>query len=123
MASADSEEDAREAHSLGWRTFRVKDPDSPIISGEFVCPASQEQTYRKDCASCLACAGTRFQKLGNRAGNVVINVHGSKAKLSAWKSRNDQIDDSFDNPVGEPVGDLGRTSSGETLRTPIEVLS
>ena len=41
MASADSVEDARDAHAAGWRTFRVALPcDAPRIESESICPAS-----------------------------------------------------------------------------------
>lgn len=48
MASVDLAEDAEEARAMGWRTFRVRLPESPIEEGEIVCPASDEGG-RADC--------------------------------------------------------------------------
>ena len=75
MASVESEEDARLAQSLGWRTFRVKGPDEQLASGEFTCPASAEAGHRLQCWQCLACNGNSGDANGRKA-SVAINVHG-----------------------------------------------
>lgn len=84
MASVDSVEEYTEAVQKGWRTFRVKGEEEPNLKGEFSCPASPEGGSRRQCLTCLACSGTRFDKIKN--GRVSIVVHGSKAKLSGWKN-------------------------------------
>ena len=71
MASADSESEALEAHAQGWRTFRVRKPDAPILATEVVCPASEEAGKRTTCASCKLCQGQRLD-----AKSVVIEAHG-----------------------------------------------
>ena len=75
MASADSEQDRDDAVARGWRTFRVKTDDMPMMPNERVCPAT---TVGLDCATCGACKGNAS---GN-TGTIVINVHGSKGVIS-----------------------------------------
>lgn len=72
MASVDSPKEMEEAQKLGYRTFRIKNPDDPVLKGEFVCPASEEMGKKRTCQKCLACNGGSF----SRKGSVVINVHG-----------------------------------------------
>lgn len=57
MASADSLDDAIEAHSRGWRTFRVDDEANPL-DGEISCPASDEAGKLTDCRTCGLCNGS-----------------------------------------------------------------
>lgn len=82
MASVDSEQEYTEAVQMGWRTFRVKNPEDPNLENEFSCPASPEGNNRLQCLDCLACSGTRFGRI--KRGRVSIVVHGSKAKISGW---------------------------------------
>lgn len=79
MASADSENDANDAHALGWRTFRVKGPQAEKLSGEVTCPASKEAGQKTVCASCKACGGERSKA----RASIVINAHGPTAKRFA----------------------------------------
>ena len=72
MASADSKEEAIEAHSKGWRTFRVATEDSEIMSNEIVCP---NVTKGINCADCGLCSGASLD-----AKNIVIPVHGTLKK-------------------------------------------
>ena len=59
MASADSLADMLEAHSKGYRTFRVTAKPFENVKGvEAICPASKEKGARTDCATCRACMGT-----------------------------------------------------------------
>jgi hypothetical protein len=74
MASADSEKDRIDALIKGFRTFRVKTSDEPILPGEFPCPASKEQGKKLQCEDCMACDGGISRK-----GSPVIVVHGSLA--------------------------------------------
>lgn len=77
MASVDTQAEYDNAKALGWRTFRVR-PQSeaynPTNKRETVCPASEEQGYRKQCETCLLCNG------GNAKVDVVIAVHGTGYK-------------------------------------------
>lgn len=69
MASVHSPDEAAEAHSLGWRTFRASHSQD-IAHGEIVCPASKEAGYRTTCIECGLCSG------GSSAGkNIFINEH------------------------------------------------
>jgi hypothetical protein len=72
MASADNEADRVQAKSLGFRTFRVKRADEPLLKGEFACPASAEEGKRLTCSTCTACSGG----VGTRKGDPAIIVHG-----------------------------------------------
>src|SRR5262249_41675014 len=42
MASCDTPADYGTAAAMGWRTFRARTKDQPILSGEITCPASNE---------------------------------------------------------------------------------
>ena len=77
MASADNADEMTLAHSMGWRTFRVRASSEPVFKGlEVVCPASAEAAYKTDCASCKACGG-----LSAKAKvSIVIMAHGATAK-------------------------------------------
>ena len=83
MASVDSEAEAREAQSHGWRTFRVAFPgDAPRVVGEAVCPASAEAGKKLTCAQCLACGGA-----DGRRGSIVIQAHGGFAVMAAVRRK------------------------------------
>ena len=69
MASCETEEDRAEAILQGWRTFRVKTDDMPLLKNEVVCPAT---TVGLSCEACGSCKGTT----GQAKGTIVINVHG-----------------------------------------------
>lgn len=74
MASCDSESDLFEAQSMGWRTFRVRTKDAPILPVEIVCPASEEAGKRRTCSTCKACSGDGSGK------SVSIIAHGKFAR-------------------------------------------
>lgn len=149
MASCDTETDWLDAHKLGWRTFRIREEKDVLMKGEFICPASEEGGKRLTCEQCLACAGTRSGKLGNRAGNVVIVVHGSPSKLSSYRKNMNSLGlltrygvlkkfepvygppentDSDDSEIREfdqlqSPGDSVHGVEGETVISPQDVLS
>lgn len=81
MASVDSEAQAVEARSSGWRTFRVRAASAPIMTGaEVVCPASEEAGKRTTCSDCRACGGTSAKA----RASIVIVAHGTtKARFAA----------------------------------------
>jgi hypothetical protein len=57
MASADTAGDVERAMGLGWRTFRVRAADTPVLRNEVVCPATPEGGHRTTCAKCSLCSG------------------------------------------------------------------
>lgn len=71
MASVSSVEDKERANRLGWRTFRVRHLDDPVLPDEVICPASDEAGHKATCHDCLLCRGTSL-----KAKNVVIVDHG-----------------------------------------------
>jgi hypothetical protein len=78
MASVDSENEATEAQSLGWRTFRVAMPtDLAKLPIESRCPASAEMGKKLVCSTCLACDGATGKR-----GSIVIQAHGGFAVMS-----------------------------------------
>jgi hypothetical protein len=80
MASVDSEAQATEARSSGWRTFRVRSAAAPVMTGEVVCPASEEAGKRTTCSDCRACGGTQAKA----RVSIVIAAHGTtKARFAA----------------------------------------
>lgn len=81
MASVESEAEAIEARGMGWRTFRVAVTGTPPAAGEFHCPASSEEGYRKTCEECLACDGVNGR--GQRA-SVIIWPHGPPASVKSF---------------------------------------
>jgi len=85
MASADSFADLAEAHSAGWRTFRVATPrdGDARFPAEVVCPASAEAGKKLTCAECLACCGAAT----GRRGSIVIQAHGGFAVSANIKRR------------------------------------
>jgi len=74
MASVDTPKEHEKAHQLGWRTFRVRLDNEPVLTREFICPASHEQGKRLLCNQCFACSG------GNSLASVAIIVHGTSYK-------------------------------------------
>lgn len=73
MASVDTPGEKVLAHALGWRTFRVRLAEEPLLEREAVCPASAEAGHKLQCVTCGACNGARGLK-----GNIAIVVHGAK---------------------------------------------
>ena len=58
MASVDNLDELQAAQAMGWRTFRGRTKDLPIIAGEWQCPAAKEiEVKTKQCWSCLQCNG------------------------------------------------------------------
>lgn len=70
MASADTQAEAREAQSLGWRTFRILTPDQKPASTETLCRNIRTGIA---CQVCGLCRGTSL-----KAKHVAMPLHGSK---------------------------------------------
>ena len=78
MASVLSAEQRREAKALGWRTFRVRLSDMPVLAGERPCPAAPESGRRTTCSRCLACSGTS-SKLTR---DLCVVAHGARDRVN-----------------------------------------
>jgi len=78
MASVDNEQEARAARAMGWRTFRCRTEDEPLMEGEIMCPASDEAGKKTTCDECLLCAGDYSGKT-NKIPDISIVVHGRGA--------------------------------------------
>jgi len=77
MASVDTPAEAAEAHTLGWRTFRCRTAEQPLLPGEIICPATPEGNHKSVCAKCRLCDGAREN---DARANIAIIVHGAAAK-------------------------------------------
>lgn len=69
MASVDNAAEYKTATAHGWRTFRVVEPQEPLMPREILCPNS---TKGVQCIQCRLCAGTSV-----RAKNIAIVAHGT----------------------------------------------
>lgn len=78
MASADNATDARDAWSMGYRTFRVSATNAKVDAREVLCPASKEAGAKVTCEQCKACSGTAT----GRKGSVYIPLHGGTAVMA-----------------------------------------
>jgi hypothetical protein len=76
MASVDSPAEYDAAKSLGWRTFRVRPEDTPLLPREITCPASDESGRRTTCANCKLCSGSYA---GDPRKDIAIVIHGANA--------------------------------------------
>lgn len=77
LASVDSPAEQAEAQRMGWRTFRIRTAEQPVMAREMVCPASDEAGKRLTCNDCGACDGAQR---GAHKASVVIIAHGMKAR-------------------------------------------
>ena len=75
MASCDSPLDHAAATAAGFRVFRARLKDAPLLDGEIACPASEEMQYRSSCDRCSLCNGSAGP--ADRRRNIAIIVHGS----------------------------------------------
>lgn len=73
MASCDNERDAIDAAIAGWRMFRVRAKNAPVLPGEIVCPASVEAGKRTTCEKCRLCNGTKYGPADKRKNIVIID--------------------------------------------------
>ena len=69
MASVDGPEQREVVLALGWKTFRVRTADEPLLEGEFVCPKSEEAGRRLLCLQCKACSGARGKERPRRSAS------------------------------------------------------
>lgn len=78
MFSADSKAQAIEAHSKGYRTFRVisvqdyrENQNNALLHNEILCPASKENDKGLSCIECKLCTGSN-----SKAKSIAIVSHG-----------------------------------------------
>ena len=79
MASCDTVDEYYQARQAGWRPFRIRTKDEPLLDGEYVCPASAEAGHRLKCQTCLTCDGADPDR--PRAASPAIIVHASQKKF------------------------------------------
>ena len=77
MASAETKQEARDAHMMGWRTFRVTSKLDDLMENEIICP---NVTTGVQCRDCLLCGGS--EKKGK---SIVVPVHGTVGKINNFK--------------------------------------
>ncbi|BCM87822.1 hypothetical protein [Methylobacterium indicum] len=75
MASCDTPAERDAAHALGFRTFRIRRRDEPVLAGEGICPGSHEMNRALRCSECMLCGG---ESTGTK-GDVTIIAHGHGA--------------------------------------------
>lgn len=75
MASCDTEEERLEAKALGFRVYRVRPENGPVLKGEGRCPASDEMNKVVRCIDCMLCNGQRR----TFKADITTIVHGSGA--------------------------------------------
>lgn len=80
VASVDNEIEKVEASAMGWRTFRVRRSDQPVLKNEVVCPASAEAGHKTNCQECRACGG----ESAKATCDITIIAHGDKGKVKAF---------------------------------------
>ncbi len=73
MASVETPEGQQAAKEAGWRSFRIRRADEPLLANERICPASPEGGMKATCHSCQACDGTGR---GTNLADLSIIVHG-----------------------------------------------
>jgi len=78
MLSADTPEQAQNAHNNGLRTFRVipiktwnEQGKGSLLDNEILCPASKEAGQRTTCNDCKLCSGQDI-----KAKSIAIPAHG-----------------------------------------------
>lgn len=79
MYSADSIQDAQQAHAKGYRTFRVipvqdytTKGTAAILQNEILCPASKENDKGITCSQCKLCTGST-----STGKSIAIVAHGT----------------------------------------------
>jgi hypothetical protein len=79
MYSADTLQDAKKAHSKGYRTFRVvsirdwqDNGLNALLSNEILCPASKENNKGVTCIECKLCTGSQ-----SKGKSIAIVAHGA----------------------------------------------
>ena len=75
MASVESVKTTLIARHQGWKTFRVKQAEDPLLPDEILCPNQVNPAIQ--CQDCRLCDGD--------SKNIAINVHGLDWKRDRFK--------------------------------------
>lgn len=78
MASVDTPAEHDQAILMGWRTYRVKQANEPVLVDELVCPGSHEVGQKTTCKRCCLCDGTARNTV--RVNDIVIDQHGTNER-------------------------------------------
>jgi hypothetical protein len=71
MASVETAAERREAKILGFRTYRARKPDDPLLEGEGHCPNDKDKSVI--CMSCMLCGGERSKA----KADITTVIHGT----------------------------------------------
>jgi hypothetical protein len=82
MASCETAEDYMQAIRAGWRTFRVRTADQPLMAHEIACPASDEMQHRTTCENCRLCDGSTGANDARKDIAIIVHGRGSKNFVS-----------------------------------------
>jgi len=80
MASVESAAQRAAAKRKGYRTFRILGDGETPDDSEVYCPATREGGGRRQCATCLACAGNRGRDESG-AADIATKGHGTGRNL------------------------------------------
>lgn len=80
MASVHSPFEAECAAAGGWRTFRSRNEDQPVLPSEVVCPASPEGGHRRSCKECGGCNGNAGGSSTRRSFVIISHGRFNQAK-------------------------------------------
>ena len=75
QASTESVSLTEEANKLGWKTFRIKNPEDERQKNEVIC-LNESKGYT--CQQCGLCNGTK--------ANVAVTIHGAKHKIENFRN-------------------------------------
>lgn len=78
MASTDSQKETITAHSMGWRTFRVKGANMANMVNEIDCPNASTGVQ---CRDCTLCDGLGVHGKGK---SITAVVHGTVGKINKF---------------------------------------
>jgi hypothetical protein len=84
MASVDTPDELARALRMKWTPFYARPKGSPVPTGAFVCPASEEANKRLQCHECMACMGKVHN--GIRAFPT-IEIHGPAWKVNKYSDK------------------------------------
>ncbi len=59
QASVESPEEAADAAKMGWKYYRIKLKDDPLLPGEVLCPWHKKGKQYKQCQQCRMCDGRK----------------------------------------------------------------